>query len=47
MNPSELKHFEELTDVLANPGNNELYQKANESLNIFTSDLSNWDKVFI
>lgn len=47
MNETELKQFEELAEVLANPTNNEAYQKANESLNAVTSDLNNWDKVTV
>lgn len=45
MDANELKQFEELTDIIANPPNNEAYQKANESLNTFTSDLGNMDKI--
>lgn len=45
MNESEISEFEQLADILAQPPNNEAYQKANESLNSFTNDLNNWDKI--
>ena len=45
MNEGELKEFEELCDIIASPTNNDEYQKANQGLNAFTSDLSNWDNL--
>ncbi len=49
MNETELKDFEVLANMIANPTSessvNGEYQKANESLNAFTSDLANWDKI--
>jgi len=39
MKSTELKEFEELAEVLANPPNNEAYQKANASLNSFTNEV--------
>ena len=46
MNESALNEFEELSDMIANPPSSEAYQKANESLCIFTNDFSNFDKIF-
>jgi len=45
MNEVELKEFETLSNIIANPTNNQQYQKANQDLNTYTSDLSNWDKI--
>lgn len=49
MNETELKDFEALANVIANPSSSGSYgtdyQKANETLNAVTSDLENWDKI--
>ena len=45
MNETELKEFEELTNVIANPPSTDSYNKANEKLNAFVSEIENWDKL--
>lgn len=43
---TEIDGFEELADTITSPPNNEAYQKANELLTAFNSELDNFDKIF-